>query len=44
MTRAAALLGTPHGYIYLVEPDGESLVVRHGDRHLLATTSATGWR
>jgi diguanylate cyclase (GGDEF)-like protein len=30
MTRAAALLGTPHGFIYLVEPDGESLVVRHG--------------
>ena len=30
MTRAAALLGTPHGFIYLVEPDGESLVCRHG--------------
>ncbi|HET7474057.1 MAG TPA: diguanylate cyclase [Candidatus Limnocylindrales bacterium] len=28
--RAAALLGTPHGFIYLAEPDGESLVVRHG--------------
>ncbi len=24
MTRAAALLGTPHGFIYLVEPDGEA--------------------
>jgi diguanylate cyclase (GGDEF)-like protein/excisionase family DNA binding protein len=30
MTRAAALLGTPHGFIYLVEPDGESLICRHG--------------
>jgi diguanylate cyclase (GGDEF)-like protein/excisionase family DNA binding protein len=30
MARAAALLGTPHGYIYLVEPDDQSLVVRHG--------------
>ena len=30
ITRAAALLGTPHGFIYLVEPDGESLVCRHG--------------
>ena len=28
--RAAALLGTPHGFIYLAEPDGASLVVRHG--------------
>jgi diguanylate cyclase (GGDEF)-like protein len=28
--RAAALLGTPHGFIYLIEPDGQSLVVRHG--------------
>ena len=28
--RAAALVGTPHGFIYLVEPDGQSLVVRHG--------------
>ena len=28
--RAAALLGTPHGFIYLVEPDGTWLVVRHG--------------
>ncbi len=28
--RAAALLGTPHGFIYLVEPDARSLVVRHG--------------
>ncbi|HET7031179.1 MAG TPA: diguanylate cyclase [Candidatus Limnocylindrales bacterium] len=28
--RAAALLGTPHGFIYLLEPDGQSLVVRHG--------------
>ena len=30
MTRAAALLGTPHGYIYIVEPDDQTLVVRHG--------------
>jgi diguanylate cyclase (GGDEF)-like protein len=30
ITRAAALLGTPHGFIYLAEPDGASLVVRHG--------------
>ena len=30
ISRAAALVGTPHGYIYLVEPDGESLVVSHG--------------
>ncbi|HUQ78214.1 MAG TPA: EAL domain-containing protein [Patescibacteria group bacterium] len=30
ITRAAALLGTAHGYIYLLEPDGRTLVVRHG--------------
>ncbi len=30
ISRAAALLGTPHGFIYLVEPDRASLVVRHG--------------
>ena len=30
LSRAAALLGTPHGYIYIVEPDDESLVVHHG--------------
>ncbi len=30
ISRAAALLGTPHGFIYLLEPDGASLVVRHG--------------
>ena len=30
ISRAAALLGTPHGFIYLLEPDGLSLVVRHG--------------
>ena len=30
ISRAAALLGTPHGFIYLLEPDGVSLVVRHG--------------
>ena len=30
ISRAAALVGTPHGYIYLLEPDGESLVARHG--------------
>mgnify|MGYP002336244454 CR=1 FL=1 len=28
--RAAALLGTPHGYIYLLESDGRTLAVRHG--------------
>ncbi len=26
--RAAALLGTPHGYIYLLDPDDDTLVVR----------------
>ena len=30
ISRAAGLLGTPHGFIYLAEPDGASLVVRHG--------------
>jgi diguanylate cyclase (GGDEF)-like protein len=30
ISRAAALVGTPHGFIYLVEPDAESLVVQHG--------------
>ena len=30
LTRATALLGTPHGYIYLVEPDERTLVVSHG--------------
>jgi diguanylate cyclase (GGDEF)-like protein len=30
ISRAAALLGTPHGFIYLLEPDALSLVVRHG--------------
>ncbi|HEX2756737.1 MAG TPA: diguanylate cyclase [Candidatus Limnocylindrales bacterium] len=30
ISRAAALLGTPHGFIYLLEPDGASLVIRHG--------------
>ncbi|HEY8437994.1 MAG TPA: diguanylate cyclase [Candidatus Limnocylindrales bacterium] len=30
IARAAALVGTPHGFIYLLEPDGQSLVVRHG--------------
>ena len=29
LSRATALLGTPHGYIYLGEPDG-SLVISHG--------------
>jgi diguanylate cyclase (GGDEF)-like protein len=28
--RATALLGTPHGYVELVEPDGTDLVLRHG--------------
>ena len=30
LTRACALLGTPHGYIHIVEPDGSGLQVRHG--------------
>ena len=30
LTRACALLGTPHGYIHLAEPDGRGLEVRHG--------------
>ncbi|MEA2517982.1 MAG: hypothetical protein QOF49_62, partial [Chloroflexota bacterium] len=30
MSRAAALLGTAHGFIYLLEPDEDALVVRHG--------------
>ena len=30
LTRACALLGTPHGYIHIVEPDGTGLLVRHG--------------
>ena len=30
IVRAAALLGPAHGFIYLVEPDSEHLVVQHG--------------
>ncbi len=30
LTRACALLGTPHGYIYLAEPEVSELVIRHG--------------
>jgi diguanylate cyclase (GGDEF)-like protein len=30
LTRACALLGTPHGYIYIAEPEVFELVVRHG--------------
>jgi len=30
ISRASALLGTAHGFIYLLEPDAQSLVVRHG--------------
>jgi diguanylate cyclase (GGDEF)-like protein len=30
ISRAATLVGTPHGYIYLVEPDAQNLVVSHG--------------
>ena len=30
LTRATALLGTPHGFIYLAEPGEEALVVRYG--------------
>jgi diguanylate cyclase (GGDEF)-like protein len=28
--RATALLGTPHGYLYLLEPDGRAFVTRFG--------------
>jgi diguanylate cyclase (GGDEF)-like protein len=30
LTRATALLGTPHGFLYLVEPGEDALVVRYG--------------
>jgi len=30
ISRACAMVGTPHGFIYLLEPDEKSLVVRHG--------------
>ncbi len=30
LTRACALLGTPHGYIHIAEPGGTGLLVRHG--------------
>jgi PAS domain S-box-containing protein len=30
VVRAARLVGTEHGYIYLVDPDGETMVVRVG--------------
>jgi diguanylate cyclase (GGDEF)-like protein len=30
LARATALLGTPHGFIYVVDPDDRSLVVSHG--------------
>ena len=30
LTRATALLGTPHGFLYLVEPGQDELVVRYG--------------
>jgi len=30
LARATALLGTPHGFIYLAEPNDEALVIRHG--------------
>ena len=30
IARAAGLVGTPHGFIYLLEPDGETLTVKHG--------------
>ena len=30
MSRATGLLGVPHGYIYLVEPGDQELVMRHG--------------
>ncbi len=30
MSRAAGLMGTPHGYIYLLEPDGSTLLGRVG--------------
>jgi diguanylate cyclase (GGDEF)-like protein len=30
LARATALLGTPHGFLYLAEPDDQALVVRYG--------------
>ncbi len=30
LTRACSLLGTPHGYIFIAEPDGLELDLRHG--------------
>ena len=30
LTRATALLGTPHGFLYLAEPGDEALIARHG--------------
>jgi diguanylate cyclase (GGDEF)-like protein len=30
ISRACAMVGTPHGFIYLLEPDEQTLVVRHG--------------
>jgi diguanylate cyclase (GGDEF)-like protein len=30
LSRACAMVGTPHGFIYLLEPDEQTLVVRHG--------------
>jgi diguanylate cyclase (GGDEF)-like protein len=30
ISRACAMVGTPHGFIYLLEPDEQGLVVRHG--------------
>jgi diguanylate cyclase (GGDEF)-like protein len=30
LTRATALLGTPHGFLYLAEPGEDALVVRYG--------------
>src|SRR6185503_18908694 len=30
LARATALLGTPHGFLYLAEPSEDTLVVRYG--------------
>ena len=43
LTRAARLLGTPHGYVYLVDADEQPLVRQSGSASS-PTTSATGCR
>ena len=44
MARAAALLGTPHGFIYLLEPDGGSPRGPSRDRPLRGLPRATACR